>query len=40
VLEHNIRAAFDGMDDVMDVVEESCAEVLDVDNHAELEQVQ
>jgi hypothetical protein len=28
------------MDDVLDVVEESCAEVLEADNHAELEQVQ
>jgi len=40
VLEHTIRAAFDGMDDVLDVVEESCAEVLEADNHTELEQVQ
>ncbi len=28
------------MDDVLDVVEESCVEVLEVDNHTELEQVQ
>lgn len=40
VLERTIRAAFDGMDDVLDVVEESCVEVLEVDNHVELEQVQ
>ena len=40
VLESTIRAAFDGMDDVLDVIEESCAEVLEVDNHAEMEQVQ
>ena len=40
VLERTIRAAFDGMDDVLDVVEESCAEVLEVDNHAELDRVQ
>ena len=40
VLEHTIRAAFDGMEDVLDVVEESCAEVLEADNHTELEQVQ
>ena len=40
VLERTIRAAFDGMDDVLDVVEESCAEVLEADNHVELEQVQ
>ena len=40
VLERTIRAAFDGMDDVLDVVEENCAEVLEVDNHAELDRVQ
>ena len=40
VLERTIRAAFDGMDDVLDVVEESCAEILEVDNHAELDRVQ
>lgn len=40
VLERTIRAAFDGMDDVLDVIEESCAEVLEVDNHAEMEHVQ
>ena len=40
VLEHTIRAAFDGMDDVLDVVEESCAEVLEADNHTELDRVQ
>ena len=40
VLERTIRAAFDGMEDVLDVVEESCAEVLEADNHTELEQVQ
>ena len=40
VLERTIRAAFDGMDDVLDVIEESCAEVLEADNHVELEQVQ
>ena len=28
------------MDNVLDVVEESCAEVLEADNHVELEQVQ
>lgn len=40
VPECTIRAAFDGLDDVLDVVEESCAEVLDADNRAELDQVQ
>lgn len=40
VLERTIRAAFDGIDDVLDVVEESCAEVLDAGNRAELDQVQ
>ena len=40
VLECTIRTAFDGMDDVLDIVEESCAEVLDAGNHAELNQVQ
>lgn len=40
VLERTIRAACDGMDDVLDVVEESCAEVLEANHHTELEQVQ
>lgn len=40
VLERTIRAAFDGMDDVLDVVEDIYTETLEVDSHAELEQVQ
>lgn len=39
-MERTIRAAFDGMDDVLDIVEKSCAEVLEAGNHEELEQVQ
>lgn len=40
VLERTIRAVFDGMDDVPDTVEESCAEVLEADNHTELDWMQ
>lgn len=40
VLERTIRAAFDGMDDVLDVVEESCTEVMETGNHTELEEMQ
>ena len=40
VPECTIRAAFDGLDDVLDVIAESCAEILDAGNRAELDQVQ
>ena len=40
VLERTFRAAFDGMDIVMDTVQDACEEVLDTGSRAELEQVQ
>lgn len=40
VVEATIRKAFDGMDDVLDAVEDIYTEVLEVDSHTELEQVQ
>ena len=40
VLERTFRAAFDEIDEILNVVEDSCAEVLDSGNHAELDRVQ
>ena len=40
VLERTFRAAIDGMDVVMDAVQDACEEVLDTGSRAELEQVQ
>ena len=40
VLERTFRAAIDGMDIVIDAVQDACEEVLDTGSRAELEQVQ
>ena len=40
VLERTFRAAFDGMDIVMDTLQDTCEEVLDIGSRGELDQVQ